>query len=66
MARKVVAGEHKGFLALDHKPSWLHVEGLHDLKHKTGAVVVMVREARRRRHRRLGSHCGRAPGRRRR
>lgn len=41
----VIHGEkntNPGTFYLDARPEWLHVKGLHDLKHRTGAVVVMV------------------------
>ena len=32
----------QGAFNLDHRPKWLHVESLGDLKHNTGAVIIMV------------------------
>ena len=37
------ARAHKGGFNIGHRPQWLALEGLGDLKHRTGAVIIMVR-----------------------
>jgi uncharacterized membrane protein YqhA len=36
------AKAHKGGFNLGHRPEWLALDGLGDLKHRTGAVIVMI------------------------
>ncbi len=36
------AAQHKGGFNLSHRPAWLALEDLGDLKHRTGAVIIMV------------------------
>ena len=33
---------HKGGFNIGHRPQWLALDGLGDLKHRTGAVIIMV------------------------
>jgi uncharacterized membrane protein YqhA len=36
------ARAHKGGFNIGHRPAWLALDGLGDLKHRTGAVIIMV------------------------
>ena len=36
------ARAHKGGFNIGHRPQWLALDGLGDLKHRTGAVIIMV------------------------
>ncbi len=36
------AHAHKGGFNIGHRPAWLALDGLGDLKHRTGAVIIMI------------------------
>jgi len=36
------AKAHRGGFNIGHRPAWLALDGLGDLKHRTGAVIIMV------------------------
>ena len=36
------AKAHKGGFNISHRPQWLELDGLGDLKHRTGAVIIMI------------------------
>jgi hypothetical protein len=36
------ARAHKGGFNIGHRPQWLALDGLGDLKHRTGAVIIMI------------------------
>ena len=33
---------HKGGFNIGYRPQWLALDGLGDLKHRTGAVIIMI------------------------
>ena len=36
------AKQHKGGFNMDHRPGWLALDSLGELKHRTGAVVIFI------------------------